>query len=226
MQKQLLIAAGGQGTRLSSDALPKQFATAAGRPLLLHSMDAFIAHDPEIRIVIVLPPGTRGLWLEICGKYGVDSTHIVAEGGPTRFHSVKSGLKHIDSDGLVAIHDGVRPLVSESLVRTVFDIAHKFGNAVPAILPRDSVRQADHAINKPMPRDRVRLIQTPQCFHAAHIKEAYRVSYDASFTDDACVLESQGERIYLVDGEADNFKVTTGNDLVIAGILLRGKRGA
>lgn len=220
MQKQLLIAAGGQGTRLSPDALPKQFMAAAGRPLLLHSMDAFIAYDPDIRIVVVLPPKTRALWQEICHKHGFYTPHVVAEGGPTRFHSVKSGLKHIDGDGLVAIHDGVRPLVSPSLVQTVFEVARKFGNAVPAILPRDSVRQTDHAINKPLPRDRVRLIQTPQCFDAAHIKEAYRVSYDASFTDDACVLEAQGKRIYLVDGEADNLKVTSGNDLVVADALL------
>ncbi len=135
MQKQLLITAGGQGTRLSADALPKQFMAAAGRPLLLHSMDAFLAHDPHIRIVVVIPPKTKDLWQEICHTHDFHTPHVVAEGGPTRFHSVKSGLKHIDGDGLVAIHDGVRPLVSESLVHTVFETARKFGNSVPAIRP-------------------------------------------------------------------------------------------
>ncbi len=208
---------------MSSDALPKQFVPAAGRPLLLHSIDAFTAYDPDIRIVVVIPPKTSDQWREICRKHGFSRPHIVAEGGPTRFHSVKSGLKHIDAGGLVAIHDGVRPMVSTSLVRAVYEAARKFGNAVPAISPHDSVRHIHRAINKPLSRDQVKLIQTPQCFHASLIKEAYRVSYDTSFTDDSCVLEARGERIYLVDGEPDNIKVTSGNDLLVAEALLRGK---
>ncbi len=223
MQKQLLIAAGGQGTRLSPDALPKQFMPAAERPLLLYSIYAFMEYDPDIRIVIVIPPKAIDLWHDICRKHGFNSPHIVAEGGPTRFHSVKSGLQHIDGGGLVAIHDGVRPLVSKKLVRTVFEAARKFGNAVPAIAPRDSVRHSHRAMSKPLPRDQIKLIQTPQCFRASLIKEAYRVNYDPSFTDDACVLETRGERIYLVDGEEDNIKVTSGNDLLVAEALLRGK---
>lgn len=220
MKKQLLIAAGGQGSRMSPEGPPKQFFSLAGRPLLLHSINAFLDYDPDIHLVVVVPREHKDLWKEICYDQGFSKEHIVAEGGPTRFHSVKNGLQHIDASGLVAIHDGVRPLISKKLISGTFRMARKFGNAVPAISPRDSVRQSHHAFNEPLDRNKVRLIQTPQCFHASLIKSAYKCSYDESFTDDACVLETLGKRIYLVDGEKENMKVTSGSDLVVAESLL------
>lgn len=220
MQKQLLIAAGGRGTRMSPESLPKQFLTLGGRPLLLHSIDAFLACDPEIHIVVVIPSKYKDLWQDICRKQGFHQEHVVAEGGPTRFHSVKSGLRHIAPDGLVAIHDGVRPLASKHLVANVFEMARRFGNAVPAIAPHDSVRLSDHAFNEALDRQKVKLVQTPQCFEAARIKSAYQCAYEERFTDDAAVLEAQGERICLVDGERENIKVTGDSDLVVAESLL------
>ena len=223
MQKQLLIAAGGQGLRMHPEHLLKPFVEIAGRPLLLHTLDAFLDHDPGIKIVIVIPSGKRELWDDICSKHHFSKKHLVEEGGPARFHSVKNGLKHIDADGLVAIHDGVRPLVSKSLISHAFDVARKFGNAIPAIAPFDSIRLAEHASSKPLTRTKVRIVQTPQCFRASLIKDAYNVQYDASFTDDASVLEARGERIYLVDGERENIKVTTHSDLLMVAALLEQK---
>ncbi len=219
MRKQLLIAAGGRGERIKSEK-PKQFMHAGGLPLIVHVMHAFLCYDPDISIVAAIPREHTRLWQEICQTYGIGK-HVVAEGGPARFHSVKNGLRHIDPSGLVAIHDGVRPLVSLKLIATVFDVAEKSGNAIPVITPFESVRQADHAMSNPLPREKVRLVQTPQCFHASRIMDAYNTHYDEAFTDDACVLERKGERLFLVEGDRENIKITTHSDLIMADALLK-----
>ena len=221
MDKYALIAAGGKGIRMKAQG-PKPFLELAGKPLLVHVFETFQKYDPNIRFVLVLPESLHTRWAEVCRKFSIYGAHVVAAAGPTRFHSVKSGLKHIPDDALVAIHDGARPLVALDLIARVFHIASKFGNAIPVIEPADSLRITEHAQSSPLPRERVRMVQTPQCFRAASLKRAYNKNYHPSFTDDATVLESEGERIYLADGCRRNLKITTATDLeMAAGLFYR-----
>ncbi len=215
MHKYVLIAAGGKGTRMGS-AQAKQFMLLAGKPLLVHAFETFQKYDPNIGFVLVLPEKMHAEWTGLCREHGIYATHEIATGGPNRFHSVKNGLKHIPNDALVAIHDGARPLVSLNLIARVFNIAEKFGNAIPVVETFDSVRLTDHAMSSPLPRERVRLVQTPQCFKSNTIKDAYNHNYKESFTDDASVLETTGERLFLVDGCRKNIKITTKTELAMA----------
>lgn len=224
MEKHALIAAGGKGARMQS-AIPKQFVELDGKPVLTHVLEAFYQYDPNIHLTVILAGEYHNQWKDICQEHGFQMPHQLIDGGPTRFHSVKNGLKHIPNNSLIAIHDAARPLTSVRLIGQLFAFAHKFGNAIPVIESSDSVRMVDHAMSKPLPRQQVRLVQTPQCFHSSLIKRAYNTAYNESFTDDATVLEEMGERLYLFDGEKENIKITTLADLFAAeGILKAGKQ--
>jgi 2-C-methyl-D-erythritol 4-phosphate cytidylyltransferase len=218
-QKYAIITAGGAGVRMNSP-LPKQFMLLQGKPLLIHSISVFLKFSPDIHIVLVLPEEHDDKWKSLCKKHHFYPPLELVHGGPTRFHSVKNGLKRVPDDAIVAIHDGVRPLVSLKTIQQSFHIASKFGNAIPAIDVNESVRLMDGAFSKIIKRESLRLIQTPQCFHASKIKAAYNVNYDPSFTDDASVLERSGERIYLTEGNRENIKITNREDLAVASALL------
>lgn len=201
--------------------LPKQFLSIAGKPVIIHTLEAFLHYDPLIRIILVLPHDQIHLWKELTLKYKLDLPIDIVSGGPTRFHSVKNGLGNVSNDSLVGIHDGVRPLVSKKTITDAFVMAEKLGNGIPACKISESVRVTDYAINKPIDRDKLRLIQTPQCFQSSLIKKAYEANYHESFTDDASVLEKTGARIYLSEGNRENIKITTPEDLIIANALLQ-----
>ena len=215
MHKYVLIAAGGKGTRMDS-AQPKQFMKLSGKPLLVHAFETFQKYDPNIRFVLVLTEKLHAEWADLCREHGIYARHEIVISGPNRFHSVKNGLKYVPDSALVAIHDGARPLVSLNLIARVFNIAEKFGNAIPVIETFDSARLTDHAMSTPLPRERLKLVQTPQCFKSNTIKDAYNVNYKESFTDDASVLEATGERLFLVDGCRRNIKITTTTELAMA----------
>ncbi len=215
MERHLLIAAGGKGERMQSSQ-QKQFMELGGKPLLLHALNAFFQYDPNIHFTVILPGIHHNIWKDICQEYNCQIRHQLIEGGPTRFHSVKNGLKSVPNNAVVAIHDAARPLVSQNLIDRLFNFAQKFGNAIPVTEVCDSLRMVDHAMNRSLPRQQVRLVQTPQCFLSSSIKKAYNTSYKNTFTDDASVLEANGERLYLVDGERENIKITTSTDLVVA----------
>jgi len=223
MGKHVLIAAGGLGTRMASSQ-PKQFADICKRPVLLHVLDAFLKYAADIRLVVVLPEKLHREWQSICQKHRFHVQHQLAIGGPTRFHSVKNGLKHIPDNALVAIHDAARPLISLDLISRVFYFAGKFGNAIPAIEVNESLRITDHAMSSPLPRQRIRIIQTPQCFKSSMIKNAYNKNYQESFTDDASVLETEGERLFLTEGDRENIKITHPADLLVAEALFAARR--
>lgn len=222
MQKYVLITAGGAGKRMGTDR-PKQFLLLNGKPLILHSIDTFLRYDPNIQFVIVLPGALQPRWDQICREYGVHIRHKLVFGGPERFHSVKSGLTHIPDRALVAVHDAARPLVTLDIIARVFNIAEKFGNAIPVAETADSVRITDHSNSSPLPRERIKLVQTPQCFRSELLKKAYDKNYTESFTDDATVLEAEGERLYLVEGHTNNIKVTTPTDLIVAKAIINSK---
>jgi len=213
-----LIVAGGSGKRMGTE-IPKQFLELAGKPVLMRTIERFSTFDPSIRIILIIPEDQPGYWEELKKKYSFSVPHMVVAGGPARFDSVKNGLEMIDEKGLVAIHDGVRPLVSTDTIKRCFEAAQKFGNAVPVICPADSVRMITEQGNMPVNRQYLRIIQTPQVFDSRLIKKAYLQEYSPDFTDDATILEKTGETIHLVEGNRENLKITNPGDIEIAETL-------
>jgi 2-C-methyl-D-erythritol 4-phosphate cytidylyltransferase len=229
-------------------ALPKQFLQLAGRPVLMHAIERFSSYDPLISIILVLPAEYHDLWRQLCGEHSFAVAHTVVAGGEERFHSVKAGLDCVKADSLaginegtgsgafgrdvavsgagqgqgdslVAIHDGVRPLVSHDTIWRCFSDAEEFGNAIPFIEPADSVRVLQGDDSRPLPRSEVRLIQTPQVFRGSVIIKAYDREFDPSFTDDATLAEADGVKIHLTHGNRENLKITTPEDLAVAATL-------
>ena len=214
--------AGGVGTRMDSST-PKQFLLLAGKPILMHCISAFHEAFQDIQIVVALPEGHLLTWEELCQHYKFTLLHEVVPGGEKRFHSVKNSLTNIPEDGLVAIHDGARPLVSIELIRRSFTEASNYGNAIPSTPVNESLRFVNGADNEPVSREHYRIIQTPQVFSSRLIKKAYETEYDESFTDDATVLELLGEKIHLIEGERSNIKITQPSDLLLAEALMKPK---
>lgn len=217
-----LIVAGGKGTRIKTK-LPKQFLELKGKPILLHTIEAFYRYSEKIEIVLVLPEDDFEIWEAICKKFSFNKPIVLQKGGETRFQSVKNGLSKIEGPGLVAIHDGVRPLVSEDIIGASFHLAAVHKSAVAAVRLKDSIRMTDQDNTKAVDRSRFRLIQTPQTFDIALIKQAYEMKEDASLTDDASVAERSGHVISLFEGSYENIKITTPEDLIIAEALLNSK---
>ncbi len=212
--------AGGTGTRMGS-AVPKQFLLIADKPVLMHSIIAFNEYDAGIKIIVALPSSLFSQWEALCRQYSFSLPHTLAKGGEKRFDSVKNALHFVTADGLVAIHDGARPLVSRDLISRAFDHARLHQNAIPATPVTDSVRQIAGRVNKPIERENLRLVQTPQVFHSDLILKAYQQAYRESFTDDASVLEAAGGAVSLIGGDPYNIKITYPRDLLIAEALLK-----
>jgi len=218
----VVIVAGGLGTRMKSDT-PKQFMQLAGKPVVFYSIERFYAFDNTINIILVLPEKHVSEWKELCAQHNFTIPHTIALGGPTRFHSVKSGLHAIEGlEGIVGVHDGARPLINPILIHEAYSVAEKHGNAIPAVAPAETVREVHGAQSRQLNRDHLRLIQTPQCFKLSTLKRAYDAPYNEVFTDDASVAEDMGERIHLIEGDRANLKITTPADLTIAEALLNG----
>ena len=221
MKHYVIIVAAGRGSRMQSP-VPKQFLRLNGKPVLIHSISAFAEFDPEIKVILVLPADQFAQWEKIAAEFPMPVSVTITAGGETRFESVKNGLAQItDEEGIVAVHDAVRPLVSKKTILTAYKAAERYGNAVPAIPLSDSIRQIESTQSIAVDRSRYCLIQTPQCFSIELLKRAYTQEYKYTFTDDASVVESLGEHIHLVDGNEDNFKLTTPTDLVIAEALIK-----
>ena len=219
MKKFALIVAGGSGNRMNN-AVPKQFIEINGRPVLMHTFDAFINFDSKLEFILVLPKDQITFWDALCQKHQFKTEYKIAFGGETRFQSVKNGLDLISDDGIVFIHDGVRPLVSGKTLQNCLDTAIDKGNALPVIPVTESVRFANGSGNQPVDRSKYFLVQTPQTFQTRLIKNAYRLAKTDAFTDDATVLESRGETIHLVEGNRENIKITYPEDLVFARLFL------
>jgi len=220
MNRYALIVAGGSGSRMGT-AVPKQFLELAGKPVLMHTIERFTTFDDSISIIVVLPEDHIGLWHNLTVRYSFHVSHRIIPGGATRFESVRNGLQLVNQKGLIAIHDGVRPLVSHDTITRCFTEAARSGNAVPVISPADSLRLITDQGNIPVNRHHLRLIQTPQVFDTELIKKAYLQEYSPEFTDDATLLERTGESIRLVEGNRENIKITNPEDLVVAEALMR-----
>jgi 2-C-methyl-D-erythritol 4-phosphate cytidylyltransferase len=217
-----LIVAGGKGTRIKS-ALPKQFLELNGKPILLHTIEAFLKYSSTLSIILVLPEEDFKIWEAICKKFNFVTPIILQKGGETRFQSVKNGLDKIEGEGLVAIHDGVRPLVSADLIGASFRLATVHSSAVAAVRLKESIRITDQDNTKAVDRSKFRIIQTPQTFDLQLIKKAYQLKEDPSLTDDASVAEKSGHVISLFEGSYENIKITTAEDLIVAEALMRAK---
>lgn len=222
MQKYAVIVAGGCGTRMKRE-MPKQFIPIAGKPILMHTLQAFEQVKLGIEIILILPKYQIEDWKKLCTQYKFKVPHQITHGGDSRFQSVKNGLRQIEREvGLVAIHDGVRPLVNSQIILNAFETAEQKGNAVPTLPLKDAIRRVVADENKALNRKAYQLIQTPQTFRLHQIKAAFRQADDPAFTDDATVLEATGERINLIEGSYRNIKITTPEDLVLAEALLSG----
>lgn len=205
-------------------SVPKQFLKLNGLPIVLHSVQAFLNFDPNMRIIVVLPHDQFSYWEKIREEYPFTENIVIAAGGETRFESVKNGLAYVEEEeSIVAVHDAVRPLVSKKTIANAFKAAEFQGNGVPAVPLTDSIRQVESSRSVALDRSLYCLIQTPQVFNAGLLRKAYAQEYRYTFTDDASVVESLGESIRLVDGNADNFKITTPTDLVIAEAVLKNR---
>ena len=221
MQKEyVIVTAGGMGTRMDSE-IPKQFMELNGLPVIMHSINAFADYSSTIKLIVVLPSGHMDEWNSILEKFPIPIEFEVCTGGESRFDSVKNGLELIDGEGLVAVHDAVRPLVSVQLIKECFLRAAQKGSAIPVVSLTDSAREITGEESRPIDRDKFRLVQTPQVFDLTLLKKAYSQAYRSSFTDDASVVEAFGSKIFLVEGEKKNIKITTQEDLLIAKAYLQ-----
>lgn len=220
MKKYAVIVAGGKGNRMGSE-LPKQFIPLNDKPILMHTLQTFKLYTTDIQIILVLPANDIQLWRELCIKHSFDIEHTITEGGETRFHSVKNGLQLVDKDSIVAIHDGVRPFVSKSVIENSFVTAQTYKAVVPVIDIVDTVRELHDNESHTVSRDKYKIVQTPQTFLSNLIKQAYSQDYNKDFTDDASVVESMGVKIKLIEGNRENIKITTPFDLIVGRALTK-----
>jgi 2-C-methyl-D-erythritol 4-phosphate cytidylyltransferase len=217
-----VIVAGGQGTRMGT-AVPKQFLDLDGKPVLHHTIAAFLAAVPHVHIVLVLPAHQISYAQMVLQSFPERIDLTIVAGGDTRFQSVKNGLVGIPNDAIVFVQDGVRPLVSPSLIKACYAQALEKGSAIPAIPVTDSMRIVKDGGSEPVDRSLLRIVQTPQTFKASILLPAMEQSYQESFTDEASVVEAFGQQVYLIEGERSNIKITTPEDLLIAEALMRAK---
>lgn len=215
MNSYIIIVAGGKGLRMGGD-IPKQFLPINGKPILMHTIEAFRKALENVKIVLVLPANQHDYWQKLCKEHSFRSPELIANGGETRFHSVKNGLSLIanDEEAVVGVHDGVRPFVSAETIRRCYAAAAKGKAVVPVVPVVETVRQIlPDGSSVTRPRDEYRLVQTPQTFPLALLKEAYRQPFSEAFTDDASVVEAMGGKIEMIEGNRENIKITTPSDL-------------
>jgi len=220
MANHLIIVAGGTGTRMQGH-VPKQFLELNGEPVLVHTLRSFMLFDERMNVVVVMHPNFVDYWKELAETLGFNLPHQVVSGGEERFHSVLAGLKAItDQEGVVGIHDAVRPLVSQRTIRNAYEMAATTGAAIPVVGLQESLREVKGESNTAVNRSAFRLVQTPQCFRMEVLRNAFNQAYRAEFTDDASVVESAGYPIQLVEGNRENIKLTTPGDMIMARGLL------
>lgn len=223
----VIIVAGGKGLRMGSD-IPKQFLPIGGKPVLMRTIERFREYSPTLQIILVLPKSQQDYWQELCHKYNFPlpqqggakgGSYLMADGGETRFHSVQHGLALIpdDAQGVVGVHDGVRPFPSIEVIRNCYETARTKKAVIPIVPVVETLR---HVIEGTKPRGDYRLVQTPQTFDIQLLKAANRQPYNDGFTDDASVVEAFGFDITLVEGNRENIKITTPYDLKIAEVLV------
>ena len=217
----IIIVAGGKGLRMGSD-IPKQFLPVGGKPVLMRTLERFREYAEDLQIILVLPKAQQDYWHELCQKYDFKIKYWLADGGETRFHSVQNGLAKIpdDAEGVVGVHDGVRPFPSIDVIRNCYETARTAKAVIPVIPVVETVRHLQGNTSETVPRNDYRLVQTPQTFDIQLLKAANKQPYNDGFTDDASVVEAFGFNITLVEGNRENIKITTPYDMKIAEVLI------
>jgi 2-C-methyl-D-erythritol 4-phosphate cytidylyltransferase len=229
MSDYIIILAGGKGLRMGAD-IPKQFLPIGGKPILMRTIERFREYSPTISIILVLPEAQQEYWRELCKKHRFNVDYKVANGGETRFHSIKNGLQLIPDDavGVVGVHDGVRPFPAIDVIADCFSTARRCGTAIPVVKVVETVRhiepQLSAVASKTVPREDYRLVQTPQMFDIQLHKRAYSQDYKDSFTDDASVVEALGHDVTLVEGNRENIKITTPFDMIVAEAIVNSQQ--
>lgn len=222
MKEYVIIVAGGKGLRMGGD-VPKQFIPLAGKPVLMRTIERFRQYSKDISVILVLPREQQEYWKNLCEEYSFTEDYHIADGGATRFHSVKNGLSLIpdSAEGVVGVHDGVRPFPSIDVIGRCFKTAAKDMAVVPVVPVVDTLRLiGDDGCSETVMRTRYKLVQTPQTFNLQLLREAYSQDYTDVFTDDASVAEAAGHKITLVDGNRENIKLTTPFDIMVAEAIL------
>lgn len=224
-----IIVAGGKGLRMGCD-IPKQFLPIGGRPVLMRTLERFREYSAVLKIILVLPKAQQDYWRQLCEAYHFNVAYTLANGGQTRFHSVQNGLAKVpdDAQGVVGIHDGVRPFVSVDVIRACYETARTKKAVIPVTPVIETLRKMTQTVSgsqttQTVPRDEYRMVQTPQTFDIQLLKAANRQPYNDGFTDDASVVEAYGFDITLVDGNRENIKITTPYDIVVAEAIVKQK---
>ena len=215
----IIIVAGGKGLRMGTD-IPKQFLPIGGKPVLMRTLERFREYSKELQMILVLPKAQQDYWHQLCEEYHFNVKYMLADGGETRFHSVQNGLALVpdDAEGVVGVHDGVRPFPSVDVIRNCYKTAQEKKAVIPVIPVVETLR---HITERTKPRGEYRLVQTPQCFDIQLLKAANKQPYNDGFTDDASVVEAFGFDVTLVEGNRENIKITTPFDMTIAEALLQ-----
>jgi len=221
MNRYAVIVAAGSGMRMGAP-IPKQFLEVGGRPILMHTLNRFVAFDASIRLVVVLHPDYIEFWRSLCEKHDYSVPHSIVSGGSERFFSVQNAIQSLldTEEAIVGIHDAVRPMVSVATLERCYATVQETGSAVPCISVNDSMRIVDADGNRSINRSSLRIIQTPQCFRLNLLRRSFTQEYNTAFTDDASVVEALGESIELVEGNRENIKVTTPEDMHWLNLLL------
>jgi 2-C-methyl-D-erythritol 4-phosphate cytidylyltransferase len=215
MLKYAIIVAGGSGTRMG-EKLPKQFILLKDKPVLYYTIKTFLESYQDLQVILVLPVDYMDMGQEIIDAYFDKDRIRITVGGDTRFQSVKNGLRLVEQESIIFVHDGVRCLLSEQLIHSCYEKAVETGSAIPAIASKDSVRIVTEDGNDAIERNKVMMVQTPQTFHSKIILPAFQIDYKDKFTDEATVVEAFGLKVSLVEGEETNIKITRPLDLLIA----------
>jgi len=215
-----VIVAGGQGTRMGT-AMPKQFLELAGKPVLYHTIKAFADALPDAHIILVLPVHQLSYAQMVLQHFEARIDLTIIAGGETRYHSVQNGLKDLPEDSIIMVQDGVRPLVDKALILRCYNQAVEQGSAIPAIAATDSLRLVQQENSIPLNRERVRIIQTPQTFKGNVLLPAFKQPYNTAFTDEASVVEAAGGKVFLIEGDKRNIKITTPEDLLVAEAFMK-----
>ena len=219
MKRYAIIVAGGSGQRMKSP-VPKQFMELNGRPVLMHTIEKFYSAGPSIHSVVVLPKSHHSAWATLCHKYHFNIPHQICEGGISRFQSVKNGLQLCVGESIIAVHDGVRPLISPDLILNLYKEAESNHAVIPVCPVSESIRMVIGDDSKALDRSQYYSVQTPQCFSSDLLHKAYQQEERPTFTDDASVVEALGEKVHLFEGESSNIKITTPKDLLLAEAIL------
>ena len=220
MKLYAIIVAGGSGQRMKS-SVPKQFIELNGKPILMHTLEKFYCAKSSIKLIVVLPKSHHSTWTTICNKQHFNIPHQICEGGETRFQSVKNGLALCSEEGIIAVHDGVRPLVTPNFILSLYKETETKRAIIPVCPIVESIRKVDGDHSQALDRSAYYSVQTPQCFQSKLLHKAYQQEEQNTFTDDASVVEALGENVFLFEGETDNIKITSPKDLLLAEALLK-----